>query len=275
MDEQQLIANDLGVTASLDVEAEIEHRVAFLVELLAETSATTLILGISGGVDSATAGALCVRAAERSRELGHPAQFVAVRLPYSRQADDDDAQLVLDTLQPDRLLTVDVQPASDAALAALETAGLTFSSDAQRDFVLGNIKARQRMIAQYAIAGAMSGLVIGTDHAAEAITGFFTKYGDGGVDAVPLSGLSKRQVRALAERLGLPEKIVHKTPTADLHSLTPQRPDEDELGISYAAIDDFLEGRPVDPEVRDALLQRYRATAHKRAVPVGPIRRAG
>jgi NAD+ synthase len=114
--------------------------------------------------------------------------------------------------------------------------------DFQEDFVLGNIKARQRMIAQYAIAGTRVGAVIGTDHAAESLMGFFTKFGDGAADILPLSYLTKRRVRALAQALGASPRLVTKMPAADLESLTPQKPDEESYGISYEDFDDFLEG---------------------------------
>ena len=103
------------------------------------------------------------------------------------------------------------------------------------------------MVAQYAVAGAARGLVVGTDHAAEAVTGFFTKHGDGAADVVPLNGLTKRRVRATAEALGAPGPIVRKIPTADLESLRPGRPDEEAFGFTYDDIDDFLEGLPVRP----------------------------
>ena len=128
------------------------------------------------------------------------------------------------------------------------------------------------MIAQYGIAAALDGLVIGTDHAAEAVTGFFTKFGDGAVDANPLAGLTKRRVRRLAEHLGVPDHIVTKTPTADLESLRPQLPDEEVLGLSYDEIDDFLEGRPVRPETQAEIIRRYNSTAHKRTGPITPLR---
>ena len=92
------------------------------------------------------------------------------------------------------------------------------------DFVLGNTKARMRMVAQYTIAGAHQGLVIGTDHAAEAVMGFFTKFGDGACDLAPLSGLVKHQVRAIARHFGAPESLVEKVPTADLEDLDPEVP---------------------------------------------------
>ncbi|MET7805273.1 ammonia-dependent NAD(+) synthetase [Micromonospora chersina] len=264
------IADELQVSATFDAAEEIERRVVFLADRLVDTGLTTLVLGISGGVDSTTAGRLCQLAAERARAAGHPAVFVAMRLPYGVQADEHHAQAALEFIRPDRLLTVDVKPAADAALDALVAAGLTFRDAAQQDFVLGNVKARQRMIAQYAVAGAAGGLVVGTDHAAEAVTGFFTKHGDGAADLVPLTGLTKRRVRALAAALGAPAELVGKAPTADLESLAPGKLDEDALGLAYEHIDDYLEGRPVPAEVEAALVERYRATEHKRQLPVAP-----
>jgi NAD+ synthase len=265
--EQRRIATELGVSAGFEPEREAQQRITFLSELLASSGAKALVLGISGGIDSAVAGMLCRQA---TRQSTGAARFIAVRLPYGTQLDDADARDVLRVTDADEVLTVDVRPAADAALGAVEDAELTFASSAARDFVLGNIKARQRMVAQYAIAGAMTGLVIGTDHAGEAITGFFTKHGDGGVDANPLSGLTKRRVRAFGAHLGLPSHIVNKVPTADLESLRPGRSDEEALGLSYEQIDDFLECVPVTAEVHDRLCVLYAATAHKRATPLVP-----
>ncbi|WP_319463654.1 ammonia-dependent NAD(+) synthetase [Micromonospora sp. RTP1Z1] len=267
---QQQIADELQVAATFDAAGEIERRVVFLADRLVDTGLKALILGISGGVDSTTAGRLCQLAVERARDTGHPATFVAMRLPYGVQADEHHAQAALEFIRADRVLTVDVKPAGDAALDALVAGGLTFRDAAQQDFVHGNVKARQRMIAQYAVAGAMDGLVVGTDHAAEAVTGFFTKHGDGAADVVPLTGLTKRRVRAIAAALGAPAELVGKAPTADLESLDPGKLDEDALGLAYEHIDDYLEGRPVPAEVEHALVARYRATDHKRRLPVTP-----
>ena len=126
------------------------------------------------------------------------------------------------------------------------------------------------MIAQFAVAGTHDGIVIGTDHAAEALMGFFTKFGDGAADVTPLTGLNKRRVRALAQQLGAPEALVFKVPTADLESLVPQKPDEDAFGVSYEQIDDFLEGKPVSAAAREIILATHRKSAHKRALPVEP-----
>ncbi|OON80027.1 ammonia-dependent NAD(+) synthetase [Streptomyces tsukubensis] len=267
---QYEIARDLQVSETFDAELEIERRVAFLAERLTSTGLRSLVLGISGGVDSTTAGRLCQLAVERVREAGHDATFHAMRLPYGVQADESDAQLALKFIQADRSLTVDVRPASDAALEACLSGGLEFRDAGHQDFVQGNIKARQRMIAQYAVAGAQDGLVVGTDHAAEAVSGFFTKFGDGAADLVPLEGLTKRRVRAVAALLGAPDQLVRKAPTADLESLTPGKLDEDALGVTYDDIDDFLEGEPVSEEVFETIVRRYRRTEHKRQLPVGP-----
>lgn len=267
---QQEIARDLQVTASFDAEQEIERRVAFLTERLTSTGLRSLVLGISGGVDSTTTGRLCQLAVERARAAGHEATFYAMRLPYGVQADEKDAQRALEFIRADRELTVDIRPASDAALQAAVDGGLTFRDAHHQDFVHGNIKARQRMIAQYAVAGARDGLVVGTDHAAEAVSGFFTKFGDGAADVVPLTGLTKRRVRAVSAALGAPAELVHKIPTADLETLDPGKPDEDALGVSYDQIDDFLEGKPVDDTAAQAIVRRYRFTEHKRELPIAP-----
>ena len=267
---QQEIARDLQVTASFDAEQEIERRVAFLTERLTSTGLRSLVLGISGGVDSTTTGRLCQLAVERARAAGHEATFYAMRLPYGVQADEKDAQRALEFIRADRELTVDIRPASDAALQSAVDGGLVFRDAHHQDFVQGNIKARQRMIAQYAVAGAHDGLVVGTDHAAEAVSGFFTKFGDGAADVVPLTGLTKRRVRAVSAALGAPAELVRKVPTADLETLDPGKPDEDALGVSYDQIDDFLEGKPVDATAAEAIVRRYRLTEHKRALPIAP-----
>ncbi|GGV27743.1 NH(3)-dependent NAD(+) synthetase [Streptomyces longisporoflavus] len=267
---QQEIARDLQVAPTFEAEEEIERRTAFLAERLTSTGLRSLVLGISGGVDSTVAGRLCQLAVERARAAGHEARFYAMRLPYGTQADEHDAQLALSFIQADQVLTVDIKPASDAALRATLDAGVSFRDEAHQDFVNGNIKARQRMIAQYAVAGARDGLVVGTDHAAEAVTGFFTKFGDGAADLVPLTGLTKRRVRAVGDALGAPAELVWKAPTADLETLSPGKTDEDALGLTYDTIDDFLEGKPVDEQAFEAITSRYRLTDHKRRLPLAP-----
>lgn len=266
----QAIRAELLVAPSFDAAAEAERRIAFIANYLADSGMQSLVLGISGGVDSTTAGRLCQLAVERLRSQGREARFIAMRLPYGVQRDEADAQAAVQFIHADETLTTDIKPASDGMLAQLKAGGLTFTDAFQEDFVLGNIKARQRMIAQFAVAGARRGLVIGTDHAAEAVMGFFTKFGDGACDLAPLTGLIKRRVRAIAAHLGAPESLVQKVPTADLENLRPQLPDEAAYGITYGQIDDFLEGKPVGQEVVDVIRRFYMASRHKRALPVHP-----
>lgn len=269
---QAHIIEQLGVARTFDAQHDADRRVQFLADYLTETGLKTLVLGISGGVDSLAAGLLAQHAVNRLNHAGAfgEVRFVAMRLPYGTQHDEADAQACIDVIQPDQVILADIQPATDAIMADLVTGGLTFSTPAQRDFVLGNIKARQRMVAQFAVAGARTGLVVGTDHAAEALVGFFTKFGDGAADVMPLSGLNKRRVRALSGYLGGPDRLVHKIPTGDLESLTPMRPDEDAFGVSYADIDDFLEGKPISYQACQVILKHWRASRHKRALPVTP-----
>jgi NAD+ synthase len=120
------------------------------------------------------------------------------------------------------------------------------------------------------VAGATRGLVIGTDQAAEALMGFFTKHGDGAADLTPLTGLTKRRVRAVAAAMGAPDPLVFKVPTADLENLAPLKPDEDAFGVSYETIDDFLEGKTISESDAEIILRQYQATAHKRALPATP-----
>lgn len=261
---QELIIAELGVPASFDADTEIERRVEFLADQLRRTGATTYVLGISGGVDSGTAGRLCQLAVERVRAEGGQATFVAMRLPYGVQADEADAQRSLEFIRPDQTLVVDVKPATDALVESVRHAGL----GEREDFHTGNIKARQRMIAQYVVAGARGGLVVGTDHAAEAVMGFYTKYGDGACDLTPLSGLTKRRVRAIATRLGASDELTGKVPTADLETDKPGLPDEVVLGVTYDEIDDFLEGHEVTEKAAATIIATHRRTAHKRAVPL-------
>lgn len=269
--EQHEIIRELGVTSEFDAASEAERRTAFLAGYLRASGMRTLVLGISGGVDSLTAGMLAQRAVQGLRDAGHDASFVAVRLPYGTQADEADARKSLDVIRPDRTVTIDIKPAADAMLEAVRREADDLIAGARLHFHLGNIKARQRMIAQYALAGGSRGLVIGTDHAAEALMGFYTKFGDGAADILPLAGLNKRRVRAVAKHLGAPEQLVFKIPTADLESDAPLKPDEQVYGVTYDEIDDFLEGRQIADSSLQKIMTAYRNSAHKRKQPVTPF----
>ncbi|MFC9997828.1 ammonia-dependent NAD(+) synthetase [Nocardia sp. NPDC127526] len=269
---EQIIA-ELGVLPSIEPKNEVRRRIDFLKDYLRSTPAQGFVLGISGGQDSTLTGRLCQLAAEELRAEGVDAKFIAVRLPYGVQADEQDAQIALSFIQPDRSIVVNVKPSADAAAeeAAYGIDELLGGETRLRDFVRGNIKARERMVLQYAVAGQLNLLVVGTDHAAEAVTGFFTKYGDGGVDITPLTGLTKRQGAALLQELGAPPSVWQKVPTADLEDDRPALPDEEALGMKYSEIDDYLEGKDVAPEIAERVEAVFRNTRHKRAVPVTPL----
>lgn len=265
---QEEIINALGVNSQIDPQTEVTNRVQFICDFLQTTKMKTLVLGISGGQDSSLAGRLSQLAVEKLREEtgDNEYQFIAVRLPYGEQADESDAMFAInDFIKPDKIMRVNIKAATDAMVASLNEAGTPIS-----DFNKGNIKARERMIVQYAIGGENKGAVVGTDHAAEAVTGFYTKFGDGGADITPLSGLDKRQGKALLQYLGAPAKLYDKTPTADLEEDKPMRPDEEALGVRYDEIDDYLEGREVSPAAAEKIEGWYRRTQHKRHLPIAP-----
>lgn len=267
MASQQSIIDALGVATRIDPVKEIERRVGFLVEYAMSVPAIQgFVLGISGGQDSTLAGRLCQLAAQRLREHREGAKFVAVRLPYGEQRDEADAQLALDFIQPDVTYTVQIQDSVDATVAAVTQA----TGQPVSDFTKGNIKARERMVVQYAIAGDHRLLVVGTDHAAEAITGFFTKFGDGAADVTPLAGLTKEQGRELLRALDATPRLYEKPPTADLLDDKPGDLDEDALGVQYDEIDAFLTEEPVSEGVRERLTGLYMNSRHKRTLPVTP-----
>ncbi|PYI65396.1 NAD(+) synthase [Arthrobacter livingstonensis] len=259
----QIIA-ELGVQPRIDPAAEIKRRVDFLKDYLKATGTRGYVLGISGGIDSTLAGRLAQLAVESLAQEGIDANFIAVRLPYGVQHDEDDAQAAMGFIQAKTERTFNIA----AAVDGFEAEFAKTATEDVSDFNKGNIKARSRMIAQYALAGHDNLLVVGTDHAAESVTGFFTKFGDGGADILPLFTLNKRQNRALLRELGAPELLWAKVPTADLLDGKPGRTDEDELGISYDEIDDYLEGRDIGEVSASGIERRYLQSRHKRTTPV-------
>lgn len=258
---QAMIVEEMKVKPSIDSAETIKEMQHFIEQYLhAHTFVKTLVLGISGGQDSTLAGKLVQLAVENMRNAsGRDVQFIAVKLPYGVQKDADEVEDALNFIQPDRILTVNIKPAVDQSVQSLQEAGIALS-----DFHKGNEKARERMKVQYAIAANTSGIVAGTDHSAENITGFFTKHGDGAADIAPLFGLNKRQGRQLLQYLGAPAHLYEKVPTADLEDDKPQLPDEEALGVTYEAIDNYLEGKGVSPEDAAVIERHYVRNAHKR-----------
>lgn len=263
---QQDIIKALGVKPTIDAREEVRTSVEFLKSYLKTYPfLKSLVLGISGGQDSTLAGKLCQTAINELRdETGDKSyQFIAVRLPHGVQADEQDCQDAITFIQPDRVLTVNIKAAVLASEQALREAGITLS-----DFIRGNEKARERMKVQYSIAGMTSGVVVGTDHAAEAVTGFFTKYGDGGTDINPIFRLNKGQGKQLLKALGCPEHLYLKQPTADLEDDRPGLQDEVALGVTYEMIDRYLQGETIDDVAAKTIENWYLKTEHKRRLPI-------
>lgn len=265
---QRHIIDTLHAQPHIDPEQEVKRRVAFIQDYLQATGTDGLVLGISGGQDSTLAGRLSQLAVEALREkTGAEVRFIAMRLPYGVQQDETDARRALQFIQPDETVTYNIQKAVDESVDAYQQA----TGNQLPDFVKGNAKARMRMIAQYEVAGARNLLVVGTDHAAEGVTGFFTKYGDGACDLTPLSGLNKRQGKQLLQHLGADPLLYEKTPTADLLDDQPGRSDETELQLTYDQIDDYLEGKNIESDAAARLERKFLQSRHKRTTPVSPF----
>lgn len=263
---QKEIIEELKVLPEIDVQKEIRRSVDFLKNyLLKNRGLSTYVLGISGGQDSTLAGRLAQMAiSELREETGDERyQFIAVRLPYGVQADESDAQLALEFIQADQTMTVNIEAVTNAMIEAVEVNNIEVN-----DYHKGNVKARQRMIAQFTIAGQLAGAVIGTDHAAESVTGFFTKFGDGAADILPLWRLNKSQGAEMLKELGAVKELYEKVPTADLEENRPQLADEDALGVSYKAIDAYLRGEDVAEKDAKVIEDWFIKSRHKRHLPI-------
>lgn len=264
---QEEIVALLGVKPSIDPEAEIAARVGFLKEYVKKAGAAGLLIAISGGVDSAVAAGLCKRATdELTAETGKEYMTLGVFQPYGEQEDIAHSYAVAEAFDLKYKTETNIEEAVDEI--ALETEHAFKSLGMPRHLSRGgkgNVKARTRMVVQYALAFDLNLLVVGTDHASEALTGFYTKWGDGAVDITPLSSLNKRQVRQLARALGVPAEVVDKAPTAGLWA---GQTDEAELGVSYDDNSDYLEGKQIPDAAREVLEKHYLRTQHKRqAIP--------
>ncbi len=260
---QSEIINKLLVQPEVNPEVEFRRSVNMLKEYAKKYSfIKSFVLGISGGQDSSLCGYIAQTAVNELNEesTNKDYLFVAVSLPYGIQADEEDRQQALQFIQPSIKVTVNIKSAVDASIDAVEKA----TGKQLSNFLKGNAKARERMKVQYDLAGVYQGVVLGTDHAAEAVTGFFTKHGDGAADLVPLYRLNKRQGRKILEYLGAPEALYLKVPTADLEDDKPLIPDEVALGVTYEEIDDYLEGKEIRLEAADKIENWYRKTEHKR-----------
>lgn len=261
---QQEVVKRFGVQPHINPDVEVRKRVEFLKQHVRNTGTNGLLIAISGGIDSAVTTGLCKQATdELTAEIGKEYMTLGVFQPYDTQADIADSYATAKAFNLKH--TVETNIAKEVNEAANEVEAALKQMLNSRMLSVpnkGNMKARVRMVAQYALAFDLNLLVVGTDHASEALTGFYTKWGYGAVDITPLSSLSKRQVRLLAKHIGVPASVINKAPTAGLWE---GQTDEEELGITYEHNSDYLEGKEVLSEVREKIERQYQKTEHKRS----------
>ncbi|QCI15866.1 ammonia-dependent NAD(+) synthetase [Buchnera aphidicola] len=263
---QKKIIKLLGVKSIIKPEIEIINCIDFLKKyLLHHRDLKSLIVAISGGQDSTLTGKLSQIAIEELRKetKNNSYKFIALRLPYGIQYDEKDCQDVVNFICPDQVVNVNIKPAVLSSEESLQKSGIFIS-----DYIRGNEKARERMKVLYSIAAVNCGLVVGTGHAAENITGFFTKYGDNATDINPIAKLNKRQGKFLLKKLNCPMHLYLKKPMADLEDENPQQEDECILGVTYDTIDSYLEGKKIDPISQKIIETMYLKTLHKRNLPI-------
>ena len=242
--------------------------VAWLRERAESAGARGFVFGLSGGIDSAVVGRLC--------QIATPQRVLGVLMPcYSHPQDEDDARLVATTFTIP-LARVDLGPTFDELTEGLHHAvkGLPThvdTIDIKQQLPEANAKPRLRMTTLYFLANSLNYLVAGTGNRSEITLGYFTKYGDGGVDLLPIGGLFKSEVRQLAQELGVPDKIIHKAPTA---GLWVGQTDEAEMGFTYDALEKYMTGGrgTVAPDVAERIEKLRAVSEHKRALPpIAPV----
>ncbi|HDJ04641.1 MAG TPA: NAD+ synthase [Candidatus Bathyarchaeota archaeon] len=252
----------------IDFEEETERILEFIRRVVENSGASGVVLGLSGGVDSSLTAVLCVKALGRERVLG-----VLMPTNFTPREDVEDALELAETLGI-RVETVNIDEISEAFFKCLKVD----RSDPKARIPMANIRARIRMIILYYYANLRNYLVAGTRDRSESLIGYFTKYGDGGVDFMPICHLYKTQVRELARHLGVPERIAYKPSSPQLY---PGHKATDEIPIDYGKLDLILAGLfdlKMEPEevskavevplkVVEEVLHRFRKTMHKRMLP--------
>jgi len=245
-----------------------EQIASWLRDRAAAAGAEGFVFGLSGGIDSAVVARLC--------QMATPGHVLGILLPcYSQQQDELDAMLVAEhfkipTARVDLSKTFDTLTHSlDEALSAHHPRFTVDVVDIKQRLPRANIKPRLRMTSLYYAANALNYVVAGTGNRSEITLGYYTKYGDGGVDVLPIGALLKSEVRALAREIGVPEPVITKPPTA---GLWPGQTDEKEMGFSYDVLEDFLNGKTVPADVAKRIEQLRTVSDHKRALPpIAPI----
>lgn len=241
---------------------KIDLTVEWLREKVKQSGTNGLIVGISGGIDSALVAFLIKKA--------FPENSMGVIMPCkSNPKDREDALKVVEACGI-KHIEVELTQIHDNLFQKVASAlGENLLRDAGHNLRLSdaNLRARLRMSTLYSVANALNYLVVGTDNAAEVYTGYFTKYGDGGVDILPITHLKKREVYDWSRYLGVPQSVLDRPPSAGLWE---GQTDELEMGTSYDMVDDLLEGKEIPERDREIIERLHRRSEHKRRMPEGP-----
>lgn len=247
----------------------VAHTIAeWLRERLRAAGSQGLVFGLSGGIDSAVVARLCQMAA--------PERCLGVIMPcHSDPRDEADARLVAEHFRIP-VLHVPLEAPFDALTSAVDSAfnavaGLRphATDDVKARVPLANVKPRLRMATLYLVANRLNYLVVGTGNRSEITIGYYTKYGDGGVDLLPIGGLVKREVWELARELEVPARVIEKAPSAGLWL---GQTDESEMGFTYAELEQFINDGPsaVSAKTAERIQHLVRVSEHKRALPPLP-----
>lgn len=244
-----------------EMQRKVEQIVDWLKKKKEEAGMKGLLVGVSGGIDSAVVAHLIKKAS--------PDESLGVILPCKSDPQDNEDAIKVNESCGIESMTVDLTDAHNALFPTIQEQLKNNNrlNEEKQQLVDANLRARLRMSTLYAIAGNSDYLVVGTDNAAEFHTGYFTKYGDGGVDLVPLVSLGKGEVREMAAYLGVPDSIVNKQPSAGLWE---GQTDENEMGTTYEKIDAYLRGEEIPEEDKQIIDRMHRNSAHKREIAPGP-----
>ncbi|WP_176718803.1 NAD+ synthase [Caloranaerobacter ferrireducens] len=233
-----------------NIERVCDNLVNWLRDKVQEAGCKGLVVGLSGGIDSAVVAALAKRA--------FPENSLGVIMPcHSNSKDEEHARLVAETIGL-KTVKVDLSKTFDSLLDELK-------DDGSNLLAVSNIKPRLRMTILYYFAQKNKYLVAGTGNKSELTIGYFTKYGDSGVDLLPISDFVKFEVKELAKFLGIPEIIINKPPSAGLWE---NQTDEDEMGFSYKELDSFILTGEADPKVKEKIVRMNKLSEHKRRMPL-------
>ena len=246
--------------------------VEWLRQQLSRSGARGFVFGLSGGIDSAVVARLC--------QIAAPGNVLGVLMPcHSDPRDEADARVVADHFQIPAI-RIDLAPAYDQLTVTLQVAVKAVpqelmpdaahqTADLKATLPLANVKPRLRMTSLYFVANTLNFMVVGTGNRSELSIGYFTKYGDGGVDLLPIGNLLKSEVRAAARALGVPDAVIEKAPSAGLWL---GQTDEAEMGFTYAELEDYLTNGPqtVSPALAMRIDRLMRGSEHKRALAPAP-----